>query len=201
VTFEEAAVVTQAGVLALQALRLEQRVQPGQSVLVNGAGGGVGTFTVQTAKSLGAKVTGVDSHQKLTMIGSIGADQAIDYGREDFTRSGARYDHIVDTAAHHSLFECRRALSPEGTYVMVGGQTRRMAENLLLGPLLSMTSDQRMSVLFHEPDKDDLVTLAALVEANTVSPVIDSSYRLEDVPDALEHFGGGTVGGKVLITV
>ncbi len=200
-TFEEAAAVPQAGVLALQGLRYKGRIRPGQNVLINGAGGGVGTFAVQMAKSYGAEVTGVDSAGKLDMLRSIGADHVIDYQQEDFTKGGIRYDHIVDATARHSIFECRRVLAPEGTYGLIGGSGSPIAQAMLLGPLISMSGSQKMGAVFHKPGRDDLMALTELLEAGKVAPVIDSTYALADVAEALDYFGEGNVEGKIVITV
>jgi len=199
-TFEEAAVVPQAAVLALQGLRDKRQIQPGQKVLINGAGGGVGTFAVQIAKLFGAEVTGVDSTRKLDMVRSIGADQVIDYTKEDFTKSGQRYDMILDVAAHHSIFDYKRALSPKGIYVMVGGSTARIFQGMFLGPWISMTGGKKMGILAHKPNKD-LVFMKELFEAGKVVPVIDRRYPLSEVPEALRYLGEGHAQGKVVITV
>ncbi|MGD0550094.1 MAG: NAD(P)-dependent alcohol dehydrogenase [Candidatus Bathyarchaeia archaeon] len=199
-TFEEAAAVPQAAVLALQGLRDKGQIQPGQKALINGAGGGVGTFAVQIAKSFGAEVTGVDSTRKLDMVRSIGADQVIDYTQEDFTQSGQRYDLILDVAAYHSIFDYKRALSPRGIYVMVGGSTARIFQAMFLGPLISMTGSKKMGILMHKPNKD-LAFMKELFEAGKVVPVIDGRYPLSEVPEALRYFGEGHAKGKIVITV
>jgi NADPH:quinone reductase-like Zn-dependent oxidoreductase len=199
-TFEEAAAVPQAAVLALQGLRDKGQIQPGQKALINGAGGGVGTFAVQIAKSFGAEVTGVDSTRKLDMVRSIGADQVIDYTQEDFTQSGQRYDLILDVAAYHSIFDYKRALSPRGIYVMVGGSTARIFQSMFLGPLISMTGSKKMGILMHKPNKD-LAFMKELFEAGKVVPVIDGRYPLSEVPEALRYFGEGHAKGKIVITV
>ncbi|HUU62957.1 MAG TPA: NAD(P)-dependent alcohol dehydrogenase [Dehalococcoidia bacterium] len=199
-TFEEVAAVPQAAVLALQGLRDKRQIQPGQKVLINGAGGGAGTFAVQIAKSFGAEVTGVDSTSKLDMMRSIGADHIIDYTREDFTKNGQRYDLILDFAAHHSIFDYKRALSPKGIYVMVGGSTARIFQAMFLGPLISMTGGKKMGILAHKPNKD-LAFMKELFEAGKVVPVIDRRYPLSEVAEALQYFGEGHAKGKVVITV
>ncbi len=199
-TFEEAAAVPQAAVLALQGLRDKRQIQPGQKVLINGAGGGAGTFAVQIAKSFGAEVTGVDSTSKLDMMRSIGADQVIDYTREDFTKNGQRYDLILDVAAYHSIFDYKRALSPKGIYVMVGGSTARIFQVMFLGPWISMTGSKKMGILMHKPNKD-LAFLKELFEAGKVVPVIDRRYPLSEVAEALRYFGEGHAQGKVVITL
>ena len=152
-TFEEAAAVPTAAVVALQHLLAKRPIQPGQKVLINGAGGGVGTFAVQLAKYFGAEVTGVDSTRKLDMLRSIGADQVIDYTQEDFTKSGQRYDLILDVVAYRSIFDYKRALSPKGIFVFVGGSTAAIFQALLLGPLISMTGSKKMGIVMGKPNK------------------------------------------------
>ena len=198
-TFDEAAAVPQAALLALQGLRKGQ-IQPGQKVLINGAGGGAGSFAVQIAKSFGAEVTGVDSTRKLDMMRSIGADQVIDYTQEDFTKNKQRYDLILDFAAHHSIFDYKRALSPRGIYVVVGGSSARIFQVVFLGPLISMTTSKKMGILAHKPNKD-LAFMKELLEAGKVVPVIDRRYPLSEVPEALRYFGEGHARGKLVITL
>jgi NADPH:quinone reductase-like Zn-dependent oxidoreductase len=199
-TFEEAAAVPQAAVLALQGLRDKGQIQPGQKVLINGAGGGAGTFAVQIAKSFGAEVTGVDSTRKLNMVRSIGADQVIDYTREDFTKNGQHYDLILDLAAYHSIFDYKRALSPKGIYVMVGGSSARIFQVMLLGPWISMTGSKKMGILAAQPNKG-LDFMNELFGAGKVVPVIDRRYPLSEVAEALRYFGEGHVQGKIVITM
>jgi len=199
-TFEQAAAIPQAAVLALQGLRDKGQIQPGQKVLINGAGGGAGTFAVQIAKSFGAEVTGVDSTRKLDIMHSIGADHVIDYTQEDFTKNGQIYDFILDFAAHHSIFDYKRALSPKGIYVMVGGSSARILQVMFLGPLISMTTSKKMGILMHKPNKD-LAFMKELFEAGKVKPVIDKRYPLSEVSEALRYFGEGRHKGKVVITM
>ena len=199
-TFEEVAAVPQAALLALQGLRDKGQIQPGQKVLINGAGGGAGTFAVQIAKSFGAEVTGVDSTSKLDMMRSIGADHVIDYTQEDFTKNGQRYDLILDVAAYHSIFDYKRALSPKGIYVMVGGSSARIFQTIFLGPLISMTGSKKLGILAHKPNKG-LDFMKELFEAGKVAPVIDRRYPLSEVPEALRYFGEGHAKGKVVITL
>ena len=199
-TFEEAAAVPQAALLALQGLRDKGQIQTGQKVLINGAGGGAGTFAVQIAKSFGAEVTGVDSTEKLDMMRSIGADHVTDYTQEDFTKNGQRYDLILDVAAYHSVFDYKRALGPKGTYVMVGGSTARAIQVMSLGPLISVSGSNRMGILAHKPNKG-LAFVMELIEAGKVVPVIDRRYPLSEVPEALRYFGEGHAKGKVVITL
>ena len=213
-TFEEAAAVPSAGVVALQNLRgvgssslsflLSDKghIQPGQKVLINGAGGGVGTFAVQIAKSFGAEVTGVDSTRKLDMLRSIGADHVIDYTQEDFTKNGQRYDLILDVVASRSIFDYKRALSPKGIFVMVGGSLAAILQGFLLGPLISMTGSKKMgSVMWKPNNQEDLAILEELFEAGKVEPVIDRRYPLSEVPEALRYLEEGHAKGKVVITV
>jgi len=201
-TFEEAAAVPQAGLLALQGLRKKRQIQPGQKVLINGAGGGVGTFAVQIAKSYGAEVTGVDSTRKLGMLRSIGADHVIDYTQEDFTKNGQRYDLILDVVTYRSIFDYKRALSPKGIYVMLGGGSwARVFQTMFLGPLISMIGSKKMGILMHKPNKKDLNFMKELFEAGKVVPVIDRRYPLSEVAEALRYFGEGHARGKVVITV
>ena len=201
ITFEEAAAVPQAALLALQGLRDKGQIQPGQQVLINGAGGGVGTFAVQIAKSYGGKVTGVDSTKKLAMLHSIGADHVIDYTKEDFTQNGQRYDLILDVIAHHSMFDYKRALSPKGIYVMVGGATARIFQVLLLGPWFSMTGSKKLGIVALKPYPKDLELMMEYMEAGQVVPVIDRRYRLSEIAEAFRYFGAGHARGKVVITM
>jgi len=199
-TFEEAAAIPQGGVLALWGLRDKGKIQPGQKVLINGAGGGAGTFAVQIAKSFGAEVTGVDSTRKLDIMRSIGADHVIDYTEEDFTKNGQRYDWILDFAGYHSIVDYSRALSPKGIYVMVGGSAATFLQILFLGPLISMIGNKKMGLLMHKPNKD-LAFMKELFEAGKVKPIIDKCYPLSEVPEALRYFGKGHNRGKIVITV
>ncbi len=199
-SFEEAAAIPQAGALALQSVYDKAQIQSGQKVLINGAGGGAGTFAVQIAKSLGAEVTGVDSTRKLNMMRSIGADHVIDYTQEDFTKNGQCYDLIIDNAAHHSIFDYKRALSPKGIYVMLGGSTARIFQIMFLGPLISMTGSKKLGILMLKPNKD-LAFMKELFETGKVKPVIDRRYPLSEVAEALRYFGEGLAQGKVVITL
>lgn len=195
--FEEAAAVPVAALTALQGLRDHGQVQAGQKVLVNGAAGGVGTFAVQLAKAFGAEVTGVTSTRNLELVRSIGADHVIDYTRENFTRSGKRYDLLVDCVGNHPLSACRRAMGPAGTYVMVAGPLL----NILKVALLSRFSGQRWRFFVAQPRRADLEVLKELIEAGKVKPVIDRRYTLREVPDALRYLGQGRARGKVVVNV
>ncbi len=199
-TFEEVAAIPQAGVMALQSIRDKGQVQPGQQVLINGAGGGVGTFAVQIAKSYGAEVTGVDNTKKLDMLHSIGADQVIDYTQEDFTKNGQRYDLIVDVVANRSIVDYKRALSPNGILVMVGGSMSALFQTFFLGPWISMMGSKKMGILAHEPNKN-LVHMKEFFETGKVVPVIDRRYPLSEVAEALRYLGEGHAKGKVVINL
>lgn len=199
-TFEEAAAIPQAAMLALQGLRAMGRIQPGQKLLINGAGGGVGTFAIQMAKLYRLEVTGVDSPGKLDMLRSMGAAHVIDYTQEDFTRNGQLYDLILDVKTTRSILDCARALSPNGTYVTVGGSMTRLFQALLLGPWISMTQNKSIRVLALKPNKD-LAYMKELFEVGKVVPVIDGPYKLSEVPKAFRHFGEGRHKGKVVITL
>ncbi len=200
-TFDEAAAVPQAALLALQGLRDKGQIQPGQKVLINGAGGGAGTFAVQIAKSFGAEVTGVDSTSKLDMMRSIGADQVIDYTQEDFTKNGQRYDLIIAANGYHSISDYKRALSPKGIYVVTGGSGAQMFQAMFLGPLISMIGSKKMGSMMAKPNQKDLAFMKELLEAGKVVPVIDRRYTLSEVPEALRYLGEGHAKGKVVITL
>lgn len=198
--FSVAASLPQAGVLALQGLR-KGGWGPGKRVLINGAGGGVGTLAVQMAKFDGAEVTGVDSAAKLPTIGALGADHVIDYATTDFARTGDRYDLILDVFSTRSAVAQRRALAQGGRSVVVGGSNRSIFPILVVGPLLSLTGDRRAGVLFHRPNPDDLEAVGELVAKGSVEPVIEERYPLEQVPEAMRRFGERGVVGKLVITV
>ena len=201
ISFEEAAAVPMAGVVALQGLRDQGEIQAGQKVLIVGASGGNGTFAVQIAKSFGANVTGVCSTRNVDLVRSIGADHVIDYTREDFATSGQRYDLILAAGGYRSILDYRRALSPQGTYVMVGGAMAQVYQAMILGPFISMTGSKRMTNLAAMPSQEDLVFMKELLEAGKVVPVIDRRYPLREVADALRYYGEGHSRGKVVITV
>jgi NADPH:quinone reductase-like Zn-dependent oxidoreductase len=204
-TFEESAAVPIAALAALQGLRDHGKVQPGQKVLVNGASGGVGTFAVQIAKALGARVTAVCSTRNVEQARSLGADDVIDYTREDFTRNGRRYDVLFDNSGSRSWSACRRVLAPDATVVLVGGpKTSR-----LLGPLGhfvamklgAVRSSQNAIFFVAKPNRPDLDALRDLIEAGTIAPVIERRYELRDVADALRYIGEGHARGKLVVTV
>lgn len=199
-SFEQAAATPQAALLALQGLQFKGRIQNGQKVLINGAGGGAGTFAVQIAKSMGAEVTGVDSTAKLDMLRTLGAAHVVDYTQEDFTRNGQLYDLILDTAAHHSFFDYKRALGANGIYAVVGGSTAVILQTVLLGSLFSIFGSRKMGLVLHKPNKG-LALFVELFEAGKVVPIIDRRYPLGEVPDALRYFGEGRAIGKLVITL
>jgi NADPH:quinone reductase-like Zn-dependent oxidoreductase len=201
-TFEEAATYPQAAIVALQSLRDKGRIQPGHKVLINGAGGGMGTFAVQLGKYFGAEVTGVDNTRKLDMLRSIGADHVVDYTQEDYTRSGQHYDLILDVAAHRSVFDYRRALSPTGIFMMVGGSVATLIQVVSLGTWISRRGSQRIGLNAWEPNnREDLAFLAELFEAGKVVPVIDRRYPLREVPEALRYLEEEPHLGKIVIRV
>jgi len=200
-SFEEAAAVPMAAVTALQGLRDQGQIQPGQKVLINGASGGVGTFAVQIAKSFGAEVTAVCSTGKMDMVRSLGADHAIDYTKQDFTQTGLQYDLILAVNGYHPLSAYKRALSPTGIYVMAGGSFAQIFQAMLLGPLMSQTGGRKMGGLSARPNQKDLVIMRELLEAGKVVPVIDRCYPLSEAADALRYLGEGHARGKVIITV
>jgi len=201
-SFEAAATLPMAGCTALQGLRDTGAVQPGQEVLIIGAAGGVGTFAVQIAKAFGAGVTGVCSTMKMDFVRSIGADHVIDYTREDFTRSGQRYDVIFQLAGTASPSACRRALTPNGTLVLSSGEGRFAGIDRLVRALASSPFvRQRLRLLATKETNEDLVTLAAFIEAGKVTPVIDRTYALSEVPEAIRYLEEGHARGKVVITV
>ena len=200
-TFEQAAAVPMAALTALQGLRDKGRIRAGQKVLINGASGGVGTFAVQIAKSFGAEVTAVCSTGNLDMARSLGADHVIDYRKEDFTKSGRRYDLILAANGYHPLSDYKRALSPGGIYVMIGGSKAQMFQAMLLGPWLSMAGKKKMGGLTAHADAKDLLFIGELFEAGKIIPVIDRVYPLQEVPDAFRYLYGGHAKGKVVITI
>ena len=201
-TFEEAAAYPQAAMVALQSLRDKGQIQPGHKVLINGAGGGMGTFGIQLAKHFGAEVTGVDSAGKLGLMRSLGADHVVDYTQEDYTRSGQCYDLILDVAAYRSVFDYSRALAPDGTFMIVGGSMRTLLQVVLLGALISRFGDKTLGINAWEPNKrEDLALLGELFEAGKVVPVIDRRYALSEIPEAFRYLGDGHALGKLVIVM
>jgi NADPH:quinone reductase-like Zn-dependent oxidoreductase len=201
VSFEAAAAVPVAALTALQGLRDQARVQSGQTVLINGAGGGVGTFAVQIAKALGAEVTAVCATRNQSVARSIGADHVIDYSREDFTRSARRYDVIIAANGYHSIFDYRRALNPGGVYVVLGGAMSQLLQQLLFAPVLSRIDDRKFRGVMANVNRPDLLFMKELIEAGAVVPAIDRRYPLAEVPAAIRYLLGGHASGKVVISV
>jgi NADPH:quinone reductase-like Zn-dependent oxidoreductase len=200
-SFEAAAAVPVAAFTALQGLRDKGGIQPGQRVLIYGASGGVGTFAVQIAKSFGAEVTAVCSTRNLDMVRSIGADHVIDYTREDFTHNGQHYELIVAANGYHSILDYRRALSPGGIYVALGGSMIQVLQGLLLGPLVSRIGSKKMGFMLANSNQEDLVVMRELLEAGKVVPVIDKCYPLSEVAEAIRYLIEEHARGKVVITV
>ncbi|HEV3100494.1 MAG TPA: NAD(P)-dependent alcohol dehydrogenase [Candidatus Udaeobacter sp.] len=207
-TFEQAAAINIAGITALQGVRDKGKVQPGQKVLINGASGGVGTFAVQLAKNFGAEVTGVCSTRNVELVQSLGADHVIDYTKEDFTKGDQKYDVVLDNVANHSLSECRRVLTPNGIYVLIGGGG--VNEQGFVGALgkalnaaiYSRFVKQKMGMMMADPSTKDLTLLADMMQSGKIKPVIDRTYKsLSEVPDAIRYLEEGHARGKVVITV
>ena len=199
-SFVEAAAIPQAAMLAVQGLIDIGKIQQGQKLLINGAGGGVGTFGVQIAKLYGVEITGVDSTAKLDMMRSMGFDHVIDYTKEDFTKNGKCYDLILDVKTNRSIFDYTRALSSNGVYATVGGDLDRLLQCFLLKSWISMTSKKRVSIVVLKPNKD-LGYMKELFEAGKIKPVIDGPYKFEEVPEAFRIFSKGEHKGKMVITI
>lgn len=200
-SFEEAAAVPMAGTTALQGLRDEGKVQPGQKVLINGASGGVGTFAVQIAKIFGAEVTAVCSSGNLDQARSIGADHVIDYTKENFTKSGKHYDVVFAANGYHPLSDYKRALTPKGIYIMAGGTAAQIFQPMLLGWLMSEKEGRKIGGVAAKRSQKDLVILKELLEAGKVVPVIDRRYTLSETAEALRYLGEKHAKGKIVITV
>ena len=199
-SWEQAAAMPEAALVALQAVRDDGQIQKGQKVLVYGASGGIGTFTVQIAKAFEAEVTGVCSTKNVDLVRSLGTDHVIDYIKEDFTKNGQRYDLIVATAGYRSIYDYKRALSPKGIYVCTGGAWSQIFQALLLAKMLSEPAGKKLGVLTMKPDFD-FSTLKELIEAGKVKSVIDRSYPLEKTGEAFIYYSMRHARGKVVITV
>ena len=199
-SFVEAAAIPQAGMLALQAFR-SRPVSAGEDVLINGAGGGVGSFAIQMAKRVGAVVTGVDRGTKLDFMRELGADHVVDFEREDFAAGGRRFDLVIDMVARRSAFAHARALKRGGRYVVIGGTMPRIFGTVALGSLLSMVSGRKVGLLLYRPNIADLEEMARLYLAGEVMPKVEAVYPLERVEDALRHVGEGRAKGKIVVSV
>jgi NADPH:quinone reductase-like Zn-dependent oxidoreductase len=199
--FEVAAAVPQAGLLALQGLRRHGPVSPGQHVLINGGGGGAGTFAIQLAKHHGAEVTAVDRAHKLDTMRAAGADHVLDFDATDYTDTDERFDRILDLAAHRSVRQPRRLLTPTGRYVVVGGATGVILQTVAVGGWTAISRRRRVGLLIYRFAADDLIALTELIEAGQVTPVVDRVYSLDQLPEAMRYFGDGQARGKVVITV
>jgi NADPH:quinone reductase-like Zn-dependent oxidoreductase len=207
ISFEQAGSLAIAGLTALQSVRDKAEAQPGRKILINGASGGVGTFAVQIAKSFGAEVTGVCSARNVDLVRSLGADHVIDYTKEDFTKSGQQYDVVLDNVGNQPLLSFRRVLTPKGKYIMIGGGGT--ADQGVLGPLsrpikamfLRPFVSQHMEMMMTDPTEADRKQLSELMEAGKVKPVIDRTYKLDQIADAMRYLEAGHARGKVIITV
>ena len=202
-SFEQCAAVPIAGFTALQALRDHGHIKPGQKVLINGAGGGVGTFAVQIAKAFGAKVTAVTNSANLDMVRKLGADHVIDYTQEDYTKKGESYDLIVEIGAAHSISDYKRIMNPNGTFVLVGFSDKIVRRLLyfIIGSRFASRGDKKFTFFIAKSNHDDLVVLKDLIEQGKIMPVIDRRYALTDTAQALRHFEEGHTRGKIVITV
>ncbi len=200
ISHNDAAALPHAGLLALQGLVDKGKVKSGQRVLINGAGGGVGTLGIQILKSYGVEVTGVDSAEKLDLMQSLGFDSVLDYKKVDFTETGEKYDLILDTNSNRSVFKYARALKKNGTYVTVGGSMSRLFEILLIGSLLSLFTSKKLSVLSLEPNKG-LDRISKLVEKGQLRPVVDGPYRFDQIPELIQYLGEGKHRGKIVVEI
>lgn len=201
ISFDDIVALPLAGMTALHSLRDFGKIEAGQTVLINGASGGVGTFAIQLAKYFGAYVTAVCSTSKIGQAISLGADQAIDYTKEDFIQNGKKYDLIVGVNGYRSLSEYKSALNPKGRYVMAGGGSAQLFQALLLGPFISLRGSQKIIAASSEPNQKDLIFLSGLMESGKIKSVIDKRYKLEEVPQAIQYVEQGHAAGKVIITV
>lgn len=199
-SFEEVATLPQAAVVVLQGLRDKGQIKPGQQVLINGAGGGSGTFAIQLAKHYGTEVTGIDNTGKLAFMRSVGADHVIDYTKEDFVEVGRKYDFILDLVAHRSLFDYKKVLKPQGKYLLVGGLMKRLLQVAFLGAIFSKKNGQQFSILEHKQNTKDLTSILELYEAGKITPCIDKNFPLAEVPQAIAYLASGQAKGKVMIS-
>jgi NADPH:quinone reductase-like Zn-dependent oxidoreductase len=201
-SFEQSAALPQVGLLALQGLRHKGSIQSGQQLLINGAGGGVGTLALQYAKSLGAEVTCVDSTEKFDLLRSLGADHLIDYKKEDYTQDGRQYDRILDVIALRTVSDYKRALKPGGIFVMLGGSMNGWyILHILFGSIFSRFGNKKICLMGYKPNRKDLEFLNQLFEEGKAVPIIDKCYPLEDVPAAFQYFGEAHHKGKIVIAI
>ncbi|WP_208592052.1 NAD(P)-dependent alcohol dehydrogenase [Gracilibacillus suaedae] len=200
-SFEEAAAVPMAATTALQGLRDKGNIEYRKKVLINGASGGVGTFAVQIAKAYGAEVTGVCSTRNLNILKSLGADHMIDYTVKNFTKESNKYDLIVAVNGYHPILAYKRSLKPNGIYVMIGGSGSQMAQAIVLGPWISMTSKKKMVNLLQKPDQQDLIFIKKFIEEGKLKPIIDRNFTLDELPEAFKYFEKGNAQGKVVVTI
>jgi len=200
-TFEQAAAIPQAGVLALQGLRYNGGIQEGERVLVNGAGGGAGSFAIQLAKMFGAEVTGVDSGDKLDIMRSAGADHVIDYRKEDFAGAGQQYDLVLDCVLNRPSSQCIRSLAPGGAYCVIGGTMPYLLQLGFFGSWFARVKGRRMGVLAHKPNSKDLEVLRELFDEGKIRTFIDGAYTLPETKEAMRRVAEGTVLGKVVVTI
>lgn len=199
-SFEEAAATPQAALLALQAFQTKNEITQGDTILINGGCGGVGTFAIQLGKAFGAEVTAVDSTEKLEKMRSLGADHTIDYTKEDFTTNGKFYDLIIDVRSNRSVFDYERSLGPNGVYASVGGKTFSILQLVLLGPLIKKKDNKKLTLVMHKPNKG-LSTINELFESGKIKPVIDKCFLLNEITEAFRYFGEGHFKGKVVVKV
>ena len=199
-SYNDASALPHAGLLALQGLLEKGKVKSGHSILINGAGGGVGTLGIQILKSYGVKVTGIDSGEKLDLMRSLGYDSVMDYKKVDFTDTGEKYDLILDTKSSRSVFKYARSLKKNGTYITVGGSMYRLVEILLLGSLISLLTGKKLSILIHQPNKG-LDQISKLVEKGQIKPVVDGPYEFDKIPELIQYLGDGKHLGKIVIEI
>lgn len=201
-SFEQAAALPQAGLLALQGLRYKKPLEQGQHLLINGAGGGVGPIALQYAKSIGAQVTCVDKEEKFDMLRSFGADYLVDYRKEDYTKTGQQYDYILDVIAHKRTSDYKRALNRNGVFAMIGGSMGGLlVQMMLVQPILSKLSRKKLGIMGYRVNKPGLDELSSLFEAGKITPVIDKVFPLERTADAFRYFEEGNFKGKIVISV
>lgn len=201
ITFKEAAAVPQAALVALQGLRNVGHIQAGQKVMITGASGGNGTFAVQIAKAFGAEITAVCSTRNNELVRSLGADHVIDYTQKDFPQNGEQYDLIIAMGGYRSLYDYERALRPEGIFVWAGGPLKGMFETMVLGSWVSRKGKKKLTFISHQPNQEDLVYVAELMETDKIKPVIDRCFPLKETAEAFRHYEAGHMQGKVVINV